>query len=146
MSQTKEGLPLGEGKLVEVDPNRIDAIRFTDPGWQGRFSLYKHLADTLGWYAIDSQSIKAWPASMLDRARKYPMRTVEQADGAREAEEVGAAACGLAHTSPALKILFRADASGSTRSGSHVTQLPTLVTVGCALRKGGTVIVTSSTG
>ena len=113
LSQTKEGLPLGEGKLVEVDPNRIDAIRFTDPGWQGRFSLYKHLADTLGWYAIDSQSIKAWPASMLDRARKYPMRTVEQADGAREAEEVGAAACGLAHTSPALKILFRADASGS---------------------------------
>eukprot|EP01049_Picozoa_sp_SAG25_P005772 SAG25_NODE_406_length_8436_cov_11.691976_2_plen_345_part_00 len=137
ISNDRSSFDASHRKVVEVDPARIDAIRFGyDPNdgdkevYEARFVHSKHDEDG-GWCPVILQDlIGGIDKDLLDRAKENPMQTVELADGAREPTVDDSLACGFAHSSISpCPVVFRAD-----RSGDAVT---------CVLAAYGNVIAMS---
>jgi hypothetical protein len=113
VSNDKSTFAASDGIVLEIDPNRIDAIRFGYDGgkgvWEARF------VNSGGWHRANRNSLSGIDDDLFDRAKKDPMQTVELADGARESNG-DLSACGLAHLSLRNPIVFRANRSGEAVS------------------------------
>jgi hypothetical protein len=119
VSNDKSSFNTAHGVVLEIDPTRIDAIRFgfdTNNGdkgvWEARYVHDRHYEHG-GWYPVIRQSLIGVEKDLLAKAQKNPMETVELADGARKPTADGSLACGLAHSSISpCPVVFRADRSG----------------------------------
>eukprot|EP01049_Picozoa_sp_SAG25_P001584 SAG25_NODE_73_length_17157_cov_11.762575_9_plen_483_part_00 len=109
----------GSERILELNPNTINAIRYGFDGqkgvWQARFSNFTH-EDHQGWYDVDRGSLANIDADLFANAKREPMKTVELADGKRENTVEDLSACGLAHLSVSHPVLFRADRTGDASS------------------------------
>eukprot|EP01047_Picozoa_sp_COSAG01_P035524 COSAG01_NODE_2733_length_7167_cov_48.846067_5_plen_330_part_00 len=123
ISNDRSSFNAAHGVVLEIDPTRIDAIRFgfdTNNGdkgvWEARYVHDRHYEHG-GWYPVIRQSLIGVDKDLLAKAHHNPMETVELADGARETTVDDSLACGLAHSSISLcPVVFRADRSGDAVS------------------------------
>eukprot|EP01047_Picozoa_sp_COSAG01_P055155 COSAG01_NODE_6109_length_3845_cov_11.171116_2_plen_158_part_00 len=119
ISNDESSFDASHGTVLEIDPARIDAIRFgydtnnnNQTVWEARYVHDKH-NEHGGWYPVVKQSLFCEiDKDLLDKAQTNPMQTVELADGARETTANDSLACGLAHSSISCPVVFRADRSG----------------------------------